>query len=296
MTVAITKYLARQAFFAACLAGRPFGGLRPHRVYRLLAKAGFDSPDPRWVTTGLGFRMKLCPFYLIDREILALGAYDRPLHAALERFVKPGMTCLDVGANIGDATLHMARLVGPSGRVHAFEPAPSPSARLREHVAANHFQDRVTIHMLALSDREGTARFSFAPAAVENQGMGSLVSSDTEVISMQTDVPLQTLDALVETNDVASIGLVKIDIQGGETMFFRGGAHRLRRFKPTLLLEVGSHELAAIGSNSRELLHLVESLGYRVHHLGHDGNPAACIRSQDTPPDFDASNVICLAE
>jgi FkbM family methyltransferase len=294
--LSLTHHLARQAFYAACTLGRPFGGIRPHRIYRLLARAGFTQPDLRWVTTGLGFRMKLCPFYLIDREIMAFGAYDRTLHAALERFVKPGMTCLDVGANIGDATLHMARLVGPSGRVHAFEPAPSPSARLREHVAANHFQDRVTIHMLALSDREGTARFSFAPAAVENQGMGSLVSNDIEVVSMQTDVPLQTLDAFVETNDIASIGLVKIDIQGGETMFFRGAAQALRRFKPPLLLEVGSHELAAIGSNARELLRLVESLGYRVHHLGQDGSPAACIRSQDTPPDFDASNVICLAE
>jgi len=294
--VAITKYLARQAFFAACLAGRPFGGLRPHRVYRLLAKAGFESPDPRWVTTGLGFRMKLCPFYLIDREILALGAYDRPLHAALKRVVKPGMTCLDVGANIGDATLDMARLVGPTGRVHAFEPAPSASARLREHVVANGFEDRVVLHQIALSDREGTATFSFAPPAIENQGMGSLVSDDIEVISLRTEVPLQTLDGFVAQHGIGAIGLVKIDIQGGETMFFKGGAASLRRLRPPLLLEVGSHELAAIGSDSRRFLALVESLGYRVHLLQSDGRPGARVDSRDVAPDFDAQNVLCLAE
>lgn len=292
--MAIAKHLARQAFFAACLAGRPFGGLRPHRVYRLLAKAGFDSPDPQWVTTGLGFRMKLCPFYLIDREILALGAYDRSLHAALDRLIKPGMTCLDVGANIGDATLHMARLAGPTGRVHAFEPAPSASARLHEHIAANRFDDRVVLHRLALSDRKGTATFAFAPPAIENQGMGSLVSGDTEVISLQTEVPLQTLDAFVDQHGIETIGLVKIDIQGGETMFFNGGAASLRRYRPPLLLEVGSHELAAIGSDSRRFLALVESLGYRAYLLQRDGRPGARVDSREVAPDFDAQNVLCL--
>lgn len=294
--MATSKFLARQAFYAACLAGRPFGGLRPHRMYRLLARAGFEAPDPKWVTTGLGFRMKLCPFYLIDREILARGAYDRPLHAALERLITPGMTCLDVGANIGDATLHMARLVGPAGRVHAFEPAPSASARLQEHVVANRFEDRVVLHQVALSDREGTATFSFAPQAIENQGMGSLVSDGEEVLSLRTDVVLQTLDAFVGQHGIEAIGLVKIDIQGGETMFFKGGAASLRRFRPPLLLEVGPHELAAIGSDSRKFLALVESLGYRVYLLQPDGRPGARIESRNVAPNFDAQNVLCLPE
>ena len=293
--MSLTQHLARQAFYAACILGRPFGGIRPNRIYRLLARAGFTRPDLRWVTTSFGFRMKLCPFYLIDREILAFGVYDRSLHAALERFVRPGMTCLDVGANIGDATLHMARLVGPSGRVHAFEPAPSPSARLREHVAANHFQDRVTIHVVALADKAGTASFSFASPAAENQGMGSLVSHDNEVVSKQTQVNLQTLDAFVEEHVLQSIGLVKVDIQGAEPLFLRGGAAAFGRFKPTLLLEIAPHELASIGSDSQQLLSIVESLGYSVHLLGMDGAPARRLASRDIAPDFEASNVVCLS-
>jgi hypothetical protein len=76
-------------------------------------------------------------FFLIDREILACGAYGTAVHAALERLVKPGITCFDVRANIGDATLHMARLRRPSGRGHAFEPAPSVFTRLRERISQN---------------------------------------------------------------------------------------------------------------------------------------------------------------
>lgn len=288
--------IARTAFRVACIVGRPIGGIRPRRVYGMLARVGFERPDPKWVTTSLGFQMKLCPFYLIDREILAYGAYDVKLHAALERLVKPGITCFDVGANIGDATLHMARLTGPSGRVHAFEPAPSVSARLREHILQNHFEDRAFVHQVALSDHEGTASFCFAPMVMENQGMGSLVPHDTEVISLRTEVQLETLDAFVDQHGIESIGVMKIDIQGGETMFFQGATESLRRFRPPLLLEVGSHELAAIGSNSREFLELVESHGYRIHLLEADGQPGARVRSHNVAPDFDASNVLCLAE
>lgn len=289
------KATARATFRAACILGRPIGGIRPRRVYHILARAGFKQPDPKWVKTGLGFRMKLCPFYFIDREILAFGAYDRALHGALERLVKPGMTCLDVGANIGDATLHMARLCGPSGKVHAFEPAPFVCARLREHVIANEFQDRIVVHQLALSDFEGTASFCFASSVIENQGMGSLVNQDASSISLRTEVQSQTLDAFVDRVGIESIGLVKIDIQGGETMFFRGAAEAFRRFRPPLLLEIGSRELAAIGSNSMLFLQMVESLGYRVYMLRRDGRPGSQIYSRDVDPEFDASNVLCLA-
>ena len=77
-------------------------------------------------------------------------------------------------------------------------------------------------------------------------------------------------------------------------MFFNGGAASLRRYQPPLLLEVGSHELAAIGSDSRRFLALVESLGYRAYVLQSDGRPGARVDSREVAPDFDAQNVLCL--
>lgn len=77
-------------------------------------------------------------------------------------------------------------------------------------------------------------------------------------------------------------------------MFFKGGAAALRRSRPPLLLEVGSHELAAIGSDSRRFLALVESLGYHAHLLQRDGRSGARVDSREVAPDFDAQNVLCL--
>jgi hypothetical protein len=130
---------------------------------------------------------------------------------------------------------------------------------------------------------------------IENQGMGSLIHHDMEVISLRTEVPLETRDAFVDRHGIESRGLIKSDIQGGETMFFRGGTKSLCRFRPPLLLEGGSHELAASGSNPRTFLELVESLGYRAHLLEPDGRPGARIQSRNLSPHFDASNVLCLA-
>jgi FkbM family methyltransferase len=237
--------------------------------------------------------MKLCPFYLIDGDILAFGQYDAALHAFYDRFIKPGMTCLDVGANIGDSTLDLARLVGPTGRVHAFEPAPFPLARLREHVAANGFEDRVSVHAIALSDHRGSAEFAVASETVENQGMGSLVSHDNNVVTERVTVELQPLDDFATEHALSKIDLVKLDIQGGELMFFQGGRETLQRTRPILLMEVSPAELAAINRTSRDLLAAVASLGYEAALLEADGSVGKKLSSAAVPVDFEASNVVC---
>lgn len=290
----LLQYVARRLFFAACVVGRPIGGIRPRRIYRYLAHAGFKEPRPVWTTTARGLRMKLCPFYQLDREILACGQYDGPLHAYYDRHLRPGMTCFDVGANIGDSTLHLAMRVGRNGRVHAYEPAPGPLRRLRENIAANAFQDRVEVHEVALADRGGTAMFSYAEHAVENQGMGSLVNHHNDVVSTTIDVTLKTLDQVASEIDLISLDLVKLDIQGSELMFLAGGQETLRRLRPAILLEVSPVELACIHRRSCDLIAAVESLGYRVHLLQENGVAGPVLRSCDVTPDFSASNVVCL--
>lgn len=290
----MAEWLARQVFFVSCWLGQPFGGVRPHRIYRWLAHAGFKQPRPRWVTTARGLRMKLCPFYMIDREILAFGQYDAALHAFYDRFVQPGMVCLDVGANIGDSTLHLAQRVGDAGHVHAFEPAPLPYGRLCEHISVNRLTHRATAHELALSDRTGKAEFATAGHDVENQGMGSLVSRDNRVASMTLTVCLETLDAFAASNALPRIDLVKLDIQGSEIMFFEGAKETLKRTRPTVLMEVSPVELRAINRTPAELIAAIESLDYHVHVLGAQGSPGSRICGIEVADDFEASNVVCV--
>ena len=80
----------------------------------------------------------------------ATGTAERPLQAALQRELRPGATFFDIGANVGFVTLIAARLVGPSGRVVAFEPVPENVAAIRENLALNGI-DWVEVHETAVA-------------------------------------------------------------------------------------------------------------------------------------------------
>jgi FkbM family methyltransferase len=292
--MSLGSFLARRAFEAAVLLGRPFGGIRPRRIYHWLARAGYQKPIPSWHTTGLGVRMNLSPFYQLDRSIIAFGEYDQPLHEFFRRFVRPGMVCIDAGANIGDSTLHLAKLVGPTGRVYAFEPAPFPRSRLAEHVAANNFDDRVSISPCALADHAGTATLSFSQPEVENQGMGSLVNHDNHVVTQSIEVPLQPLDTFVNEMKITKIDLIKVDIQGAEPMLLSGARATLARQRPVMCMELSPLDLAASGLDSSELVGMLEAIGYAVHVLGPDGTAGTVVASDSLAKGYRASNVICV--
>src|ERR1700694_4896060 len=73
----------------------------------------------------------------IDFSIYLLGAFERSTVVTLEKLVRPGYVAFDIGANIGAHTLRLARGVGPTGRVFAFEPADSVFAKLKQNLALN---------------------------------------------------------------------------------------------------------------------------------------------------------------
>src|SRR5919199_5361377 len=63
------------------------------------------------------------------------GGFERPELERARALARPGTTAIDVGANVGVYSVVLARAVGPTGRVLAFEPAPENARRLAENVA-----------------------------------------------------------------------------------------------------------------------------------------------------------------
>jgi Protein-L-isoaspartate(D-aspartate) O-methyltransferase (PCMT) len=92
-------------------------------AYRTLKSArGLVGLGDRCEVTRDGLRCDLDLSQAIDLTIFVLGRFEPSTVAAFRRYVKPGATVLDIGANIGVHTLQLARLVGPQGRVLSFEP------------------------------------------------------------------------------------------------------------------------------------------------------------------------------
>ena len=197
------------------------------------------------------------------------------------------MVALDIGANIGAMTLHMARLVGTTGKVLAFEPAPPILKRLQENITRNNFNDRVTIFNVALGDTEGTLELAYADINTENQGMASLYNKNNVVVTLSCTVQAKCLNTM--GLDLSRCDLIKVDIQGAETNFLKGAALFIKKFKPKILIEVSAIELKSNNSTPRELCEYIENLDYNLQTLS--GIPiSACM----LPSDFEASSVLCI--
>jgi FkbM family methyltransferase len=291
----------RVLFWAAVYLGRPFGGVRPHRIAYWLWRDAYASSDfsesaYSWWRDRWGSELWLNPHYHLDFTIIAYGYYDKPLHRYIDRCVGPGMTCFDIGANIGAVATHLARNVGDAGRVHAFEPVPALRARLEKNLARNGLETAVSVHSLALSNRTGEARLAIAGIDADNQGLASLVASGEERLTSTLTVPTITLDDFVADRNITRIDFMKIDIQGAEILLLDGARQTLLRLRPDLIMEVSPQDMAGIGKTSSDLLLAVEACGYRIHELRRDGTPGPQIDARAVTPDFDRENILCTVK
>ena len=177
--------------------------------------------------------------------------------AFVRRLLRPGQRTIDIGANYGVYTLTMAKIVGPTGAVWAFEPASSTAALLAQGVAANNFS-QVVIECSALSSARGTARL----ALNDNAEFNSLVRDGDAAVAAET-VPLVTLDDCLERYAWNDIDFMKIDAEGEETNIIAGGRRFFMECSPLILYEVkaGSElhlelvqEFARVGFESYRLI------------------------------------------
>lgn len=113
-----------------------------------------------------GLRLALNPHDPVVSGALTFGLYETGEVRFFERILRPGLTVVDVGANIGLYTALAARAVGPAGRVIALEPEPETFGFLMQTIAANAFTN-VEPHQLAASAAPGAARLFRNP---DNRG------------------------------------------------------------------------------------------------------------------------------
>lgn len=147
---------------------------------------------------------------------------------------QPGMTVIDVGANVGVYTFSAAQRVGVTGRVLAVEPFSGCVDCLAETRRVNHL-DWVTICRGAASDRNGTAHLALYSASEMNQVMTEL-ESDASATATEA-VPCFTLDTLMEQEDLQRVDLLKIDAEGHELQVLQGSDRLLKQHSPIILYE-----------------------------------------------------------
>lgn len=165
------------------------------------------------------------------------GAHELPVQQALQRLLRPGATFWDVGAHAGFFALLAARLVGPDGRVDAFEPLPENRRRLERALELNGAAN-VHVHDCAVSDCAGATTLYGSSASVT----WSLVPGGERDETLA--VAAKTLDSLAESLPPPDV--LKVDAEGSEPAVLRGGLGLLRERRPAILLEADEAGVAAL--------------------------------------------------
>lgn len=186
--------------------------------------------------------------------LIYFGIVAEP-RSALYDLVKPGMTVLDVGANIGETSLHFSRLAGAKGSVHAFEPFPATFYKLDHHARINKCEN-IHVHNIALSDKPGVLFMTDTP--------GNSGGNRTNFSEGNIKVPAETLDSFLVRYPNCKPDLIKIDVEGFESNVLLGASETLKKHKPVLFLEVNDLFLNRAGSSANELFSILNSHGYSI--------------------------------
>jgi FkbM family methyltransferase len=188
-----------------------------------------------------------------------LGTTEPELQRRFTTLLEPGQVLFDVGANIGFFSMLGASLVGPDGRVYAFDPVPHHADAIRHNLGLNDIRNFTLIEK-AVADHSGRARLLVPPestgARVDSQDPAP---GEGHIEVEEIDVDLVTLDELVESNVIRPPDVVKIDVEGAEVEVVKGMSRTLARYRPVLLCEMH-------GRNG-EYAKLVASMGFDVYTL-----------------------------
>jgi FkbM family methyltransferase len=246
----------------AALAGR----VRSGRASRALlhAASGWYARAPVPVAGGLAHLLYVStadlPLDHAHAGLIVRGTLEPPVQEALRRLLAPGDVFYDVGANIGFFTILAARLVGPEGRVVAFEPVPACAQAVAHNIALNDFA-HAEIREEAVGAAGGRARL----LVVGEASWSHLASTGRHAdVRDEIDVTVVAVDELVQAGTIAPPDVVKIDTEGAELQAIAGMRATIERHRPAIVCEL--HD------TNEPFVALMDELGYATTNL--DG-PAA---------------------
>lgn len=175
----------------------------------------------------------------------------------LRSIAKPGMNALDVGAHRGVTTVALAKSVGQSGHVYAFEPVPDYYRAARDNLSRNGAENAEVLD-LALGDRKERLRFH------QRGGSSGIVpGEEAELLTVEST----TVADFLAQRRVERIDVLNMDCEGSEMRVLRGAGALLREQAPLIFCEVHHDFLRSLGESAGKLAAFLKDHGYRVQPI-----------------------------
>jgi len=202
-----------------------------------------------------GYRMK------IDwsrHRAFVYGTWEPAVVKALVEVVKPGASAVDIGAHIGFYTLILSKMVGPQGRVLAFEPLPWNFSVLCDNIRLNNCTHVEAINK-ALLDRTCDLEADIREDGVL-PGSVAYIATDGAESPIASAVPLD--DFLRESK--APVHFMKVDVEGAESSVLKGASNTIESYHPALIIEVHHFDGPADAS---PVIGQLREWGYQIRWL-----------------------------
>jgi FkbM family methyltransferase len=200
------------------------------------------------------------------------GEYEPATTAFLKRIVRHDSVCVDVGANFGYYACLMGHLAW-NGCTLAYEADPEVHALLVDNVAINWCDDVVTPVNAAVAADDGQitlhrwANRSANSGVIRPEDMHGPGSGRT---SEPFTVRSITLDSLV--GELPRVDVVKIDVEGAESMVVAGMSRFVERFRPTVVMEWSPTQMTQAGSSPAALAESVSRWDMECSTVAPDGH------------------------
>lgn len=208
------------------------------------------------------------------------GRSDVPEMQLLDEIDLTSRAAIDVGAHSGNWTLNLARRVGPTGVVLAYEALPHYGRALSISMRLQRVRN-VRIRIFAVGDCEKKISLRWRSNTNEFLTGRTHVEPGVQPSASVIEVRMVSLDRDLESCGVcpSDVGFVKIDVEGAELEVLRGASNLLSVGRPVVYLEAEPPWLERLGHSVGDIFDEMAGHNYQPHLVSESGLTATSVAS-----------------
>ena len=206
----------------------------------------------------------------ISSELVMYGIHEPLTTAIISSEVKDGMTCLDIGSNIGYFAFLENKLAGKKGSVIAIEPSPLIFEILKNNVKLQ-INSNIEIFSFACGNENGEVNFCTSNSSNLSRIENLEISHNDKMINV-SKIEMKTIDSFLKNKEFDRLDFVRFDTEGFEFKIYQGMRETIKKYKPMLCFEF--HKTFLGLEKTLEFLKILQNDGYEIKYYVAGGNSA----------------------
>lgn len=203
----------------------------------------------------------ILPNDALGQALINKGDFEPHFYNVAKNVIKEGDICLDCGANLGYHTVTMAKLVGKTGKVIAFEPLRVIYQQLSGNVFMNGLRNVITLNV-AVGNEQKIIQMDY----VDVDNPNGVNIGATKIGAYGDRVEMIPIDSVIQNG----VSFIKIDVQGSEVILLHGANQLIKNSRPVMFVEVEDTWLRYFGQCAESLLNTIMSLDYILVRINNE--------------------------